>query len=74
MIRHGDEQAISKMMMRLRSDTEITVRGSLELSYYSRGAWDYDTILNMSAAEREIAMDIIKKKIEMAAKNPAINL
>ena len=48
----------------------MIIKNALELSYFSRGAWPYESVLQMTAGEREIAADFINKRLEIAAKMP----
>jgi hypothetical protein len=44
------------------------IRNAFELSYFSRGAWQYESVLNMTAGERDIGAEFINKRLEHAAK------
>ena len=68
MIRTGDGQQISKLIAQLGNEIKGIIRNSFELSYYSRGAWRYEDVLNMTAGERDIATDFINKRLEQAGK------
>lgn len=70
MIRLGDVQRRDDMINRLKREIGGIIRSALELSYYSRGAWSYDTVLAMSAGEREVAAEFINKRLEVASKMP----
>ena len=61
---------LSKLINDLYSQGRDLIRGVLELSYFSRGAWTYTECMYMSAAEREIALEFINKRLEQAAKMP----
>jgi hypothetical protein len=41
---------------------------AFEISYYSRGAYPYETVLNMTALERDLAVEFINKRLEAAGK------
>jgi hypothetical protein len=58
------------MMHRLLSESKDIINSALELSYFSRGAWKYETIMIMSAVERDMAFEFLKKRQEALAKNP----
>jgi hypothetical protein len=60
---------IQKLIGELTRATEVLITEALELSYFSRGAWSYDAVLNMSAKERELGAEFIKKRLESAAKS-----
>jgi hypothetical protein len=68
MIRTGDGQQISKLIAQLGNEIKGIIRNAFELSYYSRGAWSYESVLNMTAGERDIAADFINKRLEQASK------
>jgi len=68
MIQAGDMTAVQRLIMKLGAEIRSLVRSSLELSYYSRGAWSYHQVLMMSQAEREIAVDFINERLKIAAK------
>jgi hypothetical protein len=46
------------------------IRAAFEISYFSRGAWQYEAVLNMTAGEREIAQEFLNKQLERAMKMP----
>ena len=52
----------------LGREIRTIIRNALELSYFSRGAWQYEAVLEMTAGEREIAAEFINKRLEQAAK------
>jgi hypothetical protein len=68
MIHIGNLDEISKLIEILGNQIRMIIRNAIELSYYSRGAWTYYDVLNMSAAEREIATEFITKRLEQASK------
>lgn len=61
---------IQKTLAQHGRDIKNLIQSALELSWYSRGAWSYECILNMSAGERSVAADWISKRLEQQAKNP----
>lgn len=69
MIRYGNTEQIQQLMTTLGNDIRNIIRNALELSYFSRGAWSYEAVLNMSAGERDIAVDFINKRLEIAGKS-----
>lgn len=69
MIRRNEMAEITRLIADLGAATRALVTNAMELSYFSRGAWSYETVLCMSAAEREIAADFIEKRLEIAAKS-----
>ena len=70
MIRSGDMQAVQKHISRLGHEIRNLIKSALEISYYSRGGWQYETVLRMSQAEREMAVDFINGRLEIAKKSP----
>lgn len=68
MIQSGDMQSVQRLIARLGREIKGIVKSALEISWYSRGGWSYQQVLQMSQAEREIAVDIINDRLQMAAK------
>ena len=69
MMAAGDMTQVSRLIQELGNSTRSLVTSALELSYFSRGAWSYETIMHMSATEREMAADFIEKRLEIASKS-----
>lgn len=69
MIRSGDMQAVQKLILRLGNEIRSIVKSAIEISYYSRGAWSYEQVLRMSQAEREMAVDFINERLQVASKS-----
>lgn len=61
---------ITKLMQQLAASTKQLIENAFEVSYFSRGAWSYESVLAMTAVERQIAEDFLKKRLEAAAKSP----
>lgn len=68
MIYLGNMTEVSKMIEMLGDQIKMVIKSALELSYFSRGAWSYYDVLNMSAAERDIASEFVNKRLEQASK------
>jgi hypothetical protein len=68
MIRAGEMRAVQSLMSRLGAEIKGLIKSALEISYFSRGAWSYETVLAMSAGERELAVDFINERLKIAAK------
>lgn len=68
MIRAGEMRAVQTLMQRLGAEIKSLIKSALEISYFSRGAWSYETVLAMSAGERELAVDFINDRLKIAAK------
>lgn len=69
MIRAGDMIAVQRLIERLGKEIKGLVKSALEISYYSRGAWSYQAVLNMSQGEREMAVEFINERLKVAAKS-----
>lgn len=69
MTKSKDMAKIAELIQNLGRATRMLVYNCLEISYYSRGAWSYESVMNMSAAERQIAIDFVTKRLEAAAKS-----
>ena len=63
-------EKVQRYIAQLGNEIKKILRDALELSYFSRGAWPYETILNMTAGERDIASEFINKRLEAASKMP----
>jgi 16S rRNA U516 pseudouridylate synthase RsuA-like enzyme len=68
MIRDGNMHEVRRIIEQLGAEIKQLVRSAIELSYFSRGAWSYETVLRMSAGEREIALEFINARLEAAKK------
>jgi hypothetical protein len=47
---------------------EQIVQNAISLSYFSRGAFPYDTVMSMTHVEKKIALDFIKDHIKTEMK------
>jgi len=61
---------MQRVIQRLGAEIKGIVRSAIEISYFSRGAWSYHQVLSMSQAEREMVVEFINKRLEIAAKSP----
>lgn len=68
MIKAGDMRAVSNHIQKMGKEIQGLIKAAFELSYFSRGAWSYKDVLMMSQAEREIALDFINSRLEIAGK------
>ena len=68
MISTGNVPAIQRMMNSLGGEIRALVKQAFELSYFSRGAWSYSAVLQMTAAEREIATEFLNERLKQALK------
>ena len=69
MIRAGNMSEVQKLIMRLGNEIKALVKSALEISYYSRGAWSYHQVLLMSQGERELAVDFVNERLQIASKS-----
>lgn len=69
MIMTGDGSRIAEMINSLALDTRNLLKAAIEISYFSRGAWSYDLVLQMSPLERDLAIEFINKRLEAAGKS-----
>jgi hypothetical protein len=69
MIKSGDMVAVQKMIATLGADIKKIIKSALEISYFSRGGWDYAAVLAMSQSEREMAVDFINERLKIASKS-----
>lgn len=70
MIQSGDMNAVNRYIMRLGKEIKNLVKSALEISWFSRGGWSYETVIRMSQAERELAVDFINERLKIAGKSP----
>ena len=68
MIKAGDMLAVSNHIQKMGKEIRDIIKSAFELSYFSRGAWSYHDVLLMSQAEREIALELINTRLEIAGK------
>lgn len=68
MIREGDMREVQQLIYKLGVEIKTLVKNALELAYFSRGAWPYESVLQMSAGERELATEFISEQLKHAAK------
>lgn len=61
--------AVQKLISRLGKEIRSIIKSALEISYYSRGAWSYQSVLQMSQAEREMAVDFVNERLKIAQKS-----
>lgn len=69
MIMTGDGSRIAEMINSLALDTRTLLKAAFEISYFSRGAWQYESVLQMSPLERDLAVEFINKRLDVAAKS-----
>jgi hypothetical protein len=59
---------VSQMIIRLQGEIRALIEEATEISYFSRGAWSYETVLAASAFERSVFQEFLKKRLEAASK------
>lgn len=68
MIGAGDMRAVQMLIQKLGNEIKSLIKSAIEISYYSRGAWQYEQVLAMSAGERELAVEFINERLKLASK------
>ena len=71
MIMSGEASRQAEMINALALDTRNLLKAAFEISWFSRGAWSYDLVLQMSPLERDLAIEFINKRLEAASKSQA---
>ena len=69
MILSGDGPTISGTITQMAGDVRGLIKGAIELSYFTRGAIQYEAVLSMSAFERDILREFIDERLEIAKKS-----
>jgi hypothetical protein len=69
MIVSGDMSRIAAAIKTMSIEVRNLLNSAIEISYFSRGAISYETVLQMSPLERELATDFINKRLEQASKS-----
>lgn len=70
MIISGETSRIAEMINTMGLDVRNLLKGAMEIAYFSRGAIQYDAVLRMTPLERDIAVEFINKRLELAGKMP----
>lgn len=70
MIMSGDKSRIDEVINSMGLDTRNLLKTVRDISYYGRGAWPYDTVMQMSPLERDLCVEFINQRLELAAKSP----
>jgi hypothetical protein len=74
MILTGDHTRVVGMIDRLALEVKGLIQACQDIATYSKGGMDYHIALQMSAFERDLAIEGINKRIEAAAKTPFGNM
>lgn len=72
MIISGDTSRISEMINSLALDTRNLLKQALDVAWYSRGSIQYEAALMMSPLERDLAIELVNKRIEDQKKSSNI--
>jgi hypothetical protein len=67
-------ERIQQFIKVLGRESRGILRQAREISFYSRGAWPYDSVLEMTAFEREECQDFLKERFEEYAKLPNLSI
>jgi hypothetical protein len=70
MIISGDTSRISEVINSMAIDVRNLLKSAIEIAYFSRGSIPYNDVLRMSALERDLAVEFINKRLEIAGKSP----
>lgn len=58
------------MINSMAFDVRALLKSAIEISYFSRSAVKYGDVLNLSALERDLWVEFINKRLEVAGKSP----
>lgn len=70
MIITADRGRVSEVIDLMAKDVRNLLDQAIEISYFSRGAIQYETVLKMTPLERDLAVKFINKRLEIASKQP----
>jgi hypothetical protein len=70
MIISGESSRIAEMINQMAVEVRNLLRAAIEIAYFSRGSIQYETVLGMTPLERDLAVEFINKRLELAAKMP----
>jgi len=70
MIMNGDTSRISEVINSMALDVRSLLKTAIEIAYFSRGSIQYHEVLQMSPLERDLAVEFINKRLEIAGKSP----
>ena len=57
------------MINSFATDVRNLLKTAIEISYFSRGAIPYASVLQMSPLERDLATEFINKRLDIAGKS-----
>lgn len=58
------------MIDKLNLEAKALIDAALDISYFSRGGWQFENVLLWPALIRDMAIEKINKRLEAAAKMP----
>lgn len=70
MIILGEGDRISEMINQMGLEVRNLLKMAVEVAYFSRGSIQYAQVLHMTPLERDIAVEFINKRLEIAGKMP----
>jgi hypothetical protein len=70
MIMSGDTSRIAAMINSMGVDVRNLLKQAVEIAWFSRGSIQYETALNMSPLERDIAIQFVNERLEGQKKSP----
>lgn len=70
MIISGEAGKTAEMINTLAIDVRNLLKSAIEIAYFSRGSVQYESVLNMTPLERDLAIEFINKRLEAAGKSP----
>ena len=68
MIKSGDEQQISKVLITLAAQSKQIIKSIIELIYFMRGSLSYEEAMAMSPFERIEVSEFVNKRLEQEGK------
>lgn len=69
MLKNGKHEEITKTIQTLQAEARSTIKNSMKLVYFMRGAISYNEIMKMSKFERDIVGDIVEERLEQESKH-----
>lgn len=64
----GSAEDIQRLFRKLENDRRNIIEGLIQLTYFMRGAIQYDDMKNMTYVERQLVSDFINQRLEQEAK------
>lgn len=58
------------MINSMALDVRNLLKAAIQIAYFSRASIPYETVLNMSPLERDLAVELINQRLDVAAKSP----